>query len=315
MKTATSFLLFLTAFASLLCAQSKAIPTAVSAPSVDKVKLEAYLRNLELWPPQVNVTIGDPTPSSDLPGFNQVTAHLSYNGASMDQNYFITPDGKRIVKGDVFDTSKSPFQGNLDKIKTDQQPSFGGPANAPITLVVFGDFECPYCKEEATVLRKSLPTMFPDKVRVYFMDFPLDSIHPWAHAAAIAGRCALKQSADNFWKYHDWIYANQESVTPDNFNAKLMEWAGTGGVDSVQLGRCVDSKATEPEVARTQAMGHTLGVDGTPTLYLNGRKLMDQMAQWPALQQLITLEVDRQAKVAAEADKCCTVEIPRIGNK
>ena len=62
-------------------------------------------------------------------------------------------------------------------------------------------------------------------------------------------------------------------------------------------------------------MGHTLGVDGTPTLYLNGRKLMDQMAQWPALQQLITLEVDHQAKVSAEADKCCTVEIPKIGNK
>ncbi len=320
MKTATSYLLCLTASlvgAQSLCAQSKspAIPTVASAPSVDKVKLEAYLRNLELWPPQVNVTIGDPTPSAELPGFNQLTAHLSYNGASMDQSYFVTPDGKRIVRGEVFDTSKSPFQANLDKIKTDQQPSFGGPANAPVSLVVFGDFECPYCKEEATTLRHNLPTMFPDKVRVYFMDFPLDSIHPWAHAAAIAGRCALKQSADNFWKYHDWIYANQESVTPENFNAKLMEWAGTSGVDSVQLGRCVDTKATEPEVARTQAMGHTLGVDGTPTLYLNGRKLMDQMAQWPTLQQLITMEVDHQAKLAAEADKCCTVEIPKIGIK
>lgn len=315
MKTAACSLVCLTAFAAFAPAQSKApaIPTAASGPSVDKVKLEAYLRNLELWPPQVNVTIGDPAPAPELPGFNQVTAHLAYNGATLDQNYFITGDGQRIIKGEVFDTNKSPFQANIDKIKTDQQPSFGGPANAPITLVVFGDFECPYCKEEATVLRQSLPTTFPDKVRVYFMDFPLDSIHPWAHTAAIAGRCALKQSADNFWKYHDWIYENQTSVTPENFNAKLMEWAGTSGVDSVQLGRCVDSKATEGEVARTQSMGHALGVDGTPTLYLNGRKLMDQMAQWPTLQQLITLEVDHQAKLAAEADKCCTVEIPKIG--
>lgn len=314
MKTARCFLLCLTAVAALGQSQTKsAIPTVASAPSLDKVKLEAYLRHLELWPPQVTVTIGDPQPSTELPGFNQLTAHLAYNGQTLDQNYFITPDGKRIVKGDVFDTSKNPFQSNIDKISTDQQPGFGGPVGAPVTLVVFGDFECPYCKEEASVLRKSLPAMFPDKVRVYFMDFPLDSIHPWAHTAAIAGRCILKQGADNFWKYHDWIYENQTSVTVENFNSKLQEWAGGSGVDSVQLGRCVENKATEAEVARTIAMGRTLGVDGTPTLYLNGRKLMDQMAQWPALQQLITMELDHQTKLAAEAEKCCVVEFPKVG--
>jgi protein-disulfide isomerase len=91
-----------------------------------------------------------------------------------------------------------------------------------------------------------------------------------------------------------------------------MEWAGKNGVDSVQLGRCADGKATEAEVNRTVDMGRVLGVDATPTLYLNGRKLVDQMAQWPTLQQLITLELDHQAKVAKEAEKCCVVEIPTI---
>jgi len=94
-----------------------------------------------------------------------------------------------------------------------------------------------------------------------------------------------------------------------------MEWAAKNSVDAVQLGRCVDSKATEAEVNRTVAMGRELGVDATPTLYLNGRKLVDQMAQWPTLQQLTTLEMDHQAKVAEEAEKCCTVEIPQIGKK
>jgi len=319
MKTARCFLFCLTALAASTAfaqtqPQSKTtIPTVASAPSVDKVKLEAYLRHLELWPPQVTVKLDDPKASTQLPGFNEITAHLAYNGATLDQSYFITTDGQRVIKGEVFDTNKNPFQANLDKISTDQQPSFGGPANAPVSLVVFGDFECPYCKEEATTLRKELPGMFPDKVRVYFMDFPLDSIHPWAHTAAIAGRCVLKQSPDSFWKYHDWIYENQTAVTLENFKSKLLEWAGTSGVDSVQLGRCVENKSTEVEVARTVTMGHQLGVDGTPTLYLNGRKLMDQMAQWPALQQLITLEVDHQAKLATEAEKCCVVEIPKIG--
>jgi protein-disulfide isomerase len=315
MKIASFFLLSLSVVGSTAFAQTKAMPSAAAAPSVDKVKLEAYLRNLELWPPQVTVTMGDPKPSPDLPGFNTIAVHLAYNGATLDQSYFLTADGQKLFKGEVYDTKKNPFQGNVDKIKLDQQPSFGAPVGAPITIAVFGDFECPYCKEESTVLRQNIPMTYGDKVRVYFLDFPLDSIHPWAHVASMAGRCVLKQGGDNFWKYHDWIYGDQTSVTVENFNAKLMEWAGKSGIDSVQLGRCVESKVTEPEVARTQDMGHSLGVDGTPTLYLNGRKLMDQMAQWPTLQQLIKLELDHQAELAKADEKCCTVEIPRVGGK
>jgi len=126
---------------------------------------------------------------------------------------------------------------------------------------VFGDFQCPYCKAEATVLRQQIPATFPDKVRVTFMDFPLDSIHPWARPASIAGRCLLRQSADTFWKYHDWIYDIQTDVTAENFTTKLMEWAPKNGVDAVQLGRCVDGKATEADVDRTVAMGRSLGVE------------------------------------------------------
>lgn len=308
MKTVLSFFVCLSAFA-----QSSASPkfTVAITPTVDKVKLEAYLRHMEAWPPSINVKIDDPKPAAELPGYNTVAVHLSYNDAHLDQSYFISPDGQKIFKGEVYDINKSPFQANLDKIKTDKQPSFGGPADAPVSLVVFGDFECPYCKEEATTLRQSLPSTFPGKVRVTFMDFPLESIHPWSRAAAVAGRCVLRQGEDAFWKYHDWVYDHQTEITPDNYNAKLMEWAGKDGVDPVQLGRCVESKATDAEVNRTQAMGRELGIDGTPTLYLNGRKLMDQYAQWNTLQQLISLEIDHEAKVK-EDDACCRLPIPKI---
>jgi protein-disulfide isomerase len=306
MKTALCLLLPLTAFA-----QSSPI-TVTIAPALDKVKLEAYLRHLEVWPPMINLKIDDPKPVADMPGFNRVVVHLSYNDARMDQAYLVSNDGQRIFKGEIYDLNKSPFQANLDKIKTDQQPSFGAAPGSPVTLVVFGDFECPYCKEEAGVLRQNIPSTFGDKVRVYFLDFPLESIHPWSRAAALAGRCVLKQGESAFWKYHDWIYDKQTEITPETYNAKLMEWAGQSGVDPVQLGRCVDSKATDAEVNRTQDMGRSLGVDGTPTLYMNGRKLMDQMAQWPTLQQLIALEIDHQAKVKEDAEKCCVVEIPKI---
>jgi protein-disulfide isomerase len=298
----------------LLCLSALAqTRTTASKPSLDKPKLEAYLRYLELWVPDVNVKIDDPQPMAGAPGFNTVGVHLSYKQASMDLKYYVSDDGTRVFKGDVYDLTKSPFQTALDTLKTDQQPSYNGSDKTPVNLMVFGDFQCPFCKAEATTLRQQVPAAFAGKVRVYFMDFPLDSIHPWARPASIAGRCVLRQSSDNFWKYHDWIYDIQGEVTADNFNTKLMEWAGKNGVDSVQLGRCMDSKATEAEVNRTVQMGQSLGVDATPTLYLNGRKLVDQMAQWQTLQQLIALELDHQTKVAQEAEKCCTVEIPKIG--
>jgi len=298
----------------LLCLSALAqTRTTASKPSLDKPKLEAYLRYLELWVPDVNVKIDDPQPVAGVPGFNTVGVHLSYKQASMDLKYYVSDDGTRVFKGDVYDLTKSPFQTALDTLKTDQQPSYNGSDKSSVNLMVFGDFQCPFCKAEATALRQQVPAAFAGKVRVYFMDFPLDSIHPWARPASIAGRCVLRQSSDNFWKYHDWIYDIQGDVTADNFNTKLMEWAGKNGVDSVQLGRCMDSKATEAEVNRTVQMGQSLGVDATPTLYLNGRKLVDQTAQWQTFQQLIALELDHQAKVAQEAEKCCTVEIPKIG--
>ncbi len=113
----------------------------------------------------------------------------------------------------VYDVGQNPFKDDLDKLKTDLSPSFGT-AGAPVVLVVFSDFECPNCKEEAEdPAAKPAQPLFPRQVRVYFKDFPLEQIHPWAKAAAIAGRCVFRQSPAEFWKYHDWIYEHQSEIT------------------------------------------------------------------------------------------------------
>ncbi len=312
MKKALLLLVCPFVFACAAFGQSSPITVSIT-PTIDKVKIERFLRHMEAWPDIIAVKIDDAKPSSELPGFWDLMVHLTYNQQHLDLSYYVSRDGQKIFKGESFDLNKSPFQANLDKIKTDKQPAFGAPADAaPVSLVVFGDFECPYCKEEASTLRQNIPSTFPGKVRVYFLDFPLETIHPWSRAAAIAGRCVYKQGEDAFWKYHDWIYEHQTEINPDNYNSKLMEWAAGNGVDSVQLGRCVDSKATDAEVTRTQMMGHDLGVDGTPTLYLNGRKLMDQNAQWTTLQQLISLEIDQASKAKEEDESCCTLPRPGI---
>jgi protein-disulfide isomerase len=257
--------------------------------ALDKATFEKYLRHLELFRGDVTFKIDDAKPSKYLPGFSEVLVHLIFNNVEKDELFYISSDGQTIIRGDVFSLGKSPFQSNLDKLTLADQPSFG-PANAPVTIVEFGDFECPDCKAEAPVLRHDLPEGFDGKVRVIFKNYPLESVHPWAHAAAVAGRCVYQQGDAPFWKFYDWIYQNQDEITGDNLNSKVLAWAGENSVDTVKLGQCLDTKATDAEVNRSIAEGRELGISGTPTLFINGRKIGGLM--WPDLQLVINKELE-----------------------
>jgi len=257
--------------------------------ALDKSTLENYLRHVELFRGDVSFKIDDPQPSKYLQGFSEVLVHLIFNAVEKDELFYISSDGQTILRGDVYNLGKSPFQSNLDKLTLTDQPSFG-PANAPVTIVEFGDFECPDCKLEAPILRHDLTEAYNGKVRVFFKNYPLESVHPWSRAAAIAGRCVYRQGQPAFWKFYDWIYENQDQITGDNLNSKILAWAGENSVDAVKLGQCVDTKATEPEVSQSIAEGHVLGISGTPTLFINGRKIGGLM--WPDLQLVINKELE-----------------------
>jgi protein-disulfide isomerase len=278
--------------ATLLTAGWGVGQTAASAAKtrgVDKAALEAYLRYLNLYRGPVTYKIDDPKPSKDVPGFSEVAVHLSFENGSKDELYYVSADGKTILEGDVYHLNQNPFQANLDKLKLAGAPSFG-PANALVTIVEFGDLECPDCRMEAPLLRHNVPETFANKVRVYFKDFPLESIHPWARAAAIAGRCVYHQDAQAFWRFYDWIYDNQQEIDGENLKAKVTGWAGENNLDTLQLGRCIDTKATEGEVNQSIAEGRSLELRGTPTLFINGRKIGG--LQWPDLELLINVELE-----------------------
>jgi protein-disulfide isomerase len=270
------------------CARGPKSAASGKRSALDKTALEAFLRHVELFRGPVTFHADDPKPSKVLPGFSEVTVHWGFEGGGRDDLYYVSADGQSIIKGDVYNINRNPFQSNLDKLTTNDLPSFG-PANAPVTIVEFGDLQCPDCKMEAPVLRQMLPAAFGDKVRVYFKDFPLESIHPWARAAAIAGRCVYHEDPKAFWGLYDWVYENQEQINGDNLKSKVLGWAGSNHLDTAKLGRCIDTKATEPEVNRSIAEGRALGVRGTPTLFIDGRKIGG--LQWPDLQMVINLEL------------------------
>lgn len=271
-------------FACLLLLGALLASAAKAPGALDKAVFEKYLRNLELFRGEVMFKIDNPVPAKYLPGYYEVMVHLLFNDTEKDELFYISADGQTILRGDVYNLHKSPFQSNLDKLNLKDQPTFG-PANAPVTIVEFGDFECPDCKAEAPILRGVMPAAMGAQVRVVFKNYPLASIHPWALPAAIDGRCVYRQGNDAFWKFYDWIYENQDEITPDNLNMKVLDWAGKNGIDTIQLGQCMDTKATEPEVKQSIAEARELDVPGTPTLFINGRKIGG--LAWPDLELVI----------------------------
>jgi protein-disulfide isomerase len=145
------------------------------------------------------------------------------------------------------------------------------------------------------------------------MDFPLESLHPWAKTASIAGRCIFHQNAAAFWDYHDWIFSHQDEITPDNLKSKVLEFASGKGVVADQLSSCIDNRATESEIDKTKEIGRSLGVDQTPTIFVNGRRMVGA-SNWPDLQRVIDYEIEYQKTAKNAGEDCgCEVKLPTPG--
>jgi protein-disulfide isomerase len=146
-------------------------------------------------------------------------------------------------------------------------------------------------------------------VRLYFKDFPLEQLHPWAKPAAIAGRCIFQQNPAAFWQYHDWVFNQQAQITPETLRSRIMGFAKGKEIDTMQLGRCMDTKATEADVDKSIGEGKALQVNGTPTLFVNGRRL-PSVVSWEQLRGLIDGEIAYQKTAKNAGDtSCCEVTL------
>ena len=297
----------------LALALASCAPGAEAAPpKLDKAKWEAYLRYAEGYVPAVKFDVEDAKPSP-FPGFFQVAVHLSSGESKLDRNYYVTADGKSIVNGTLWDLSQPPFAENLKHLPNDGY-SFG-PADAPVKIVVFSDFQCPFCSELAKTMRNELPKKYPDKVRVVFKDYPLTNIHPWALAAAESAHCLGDQKPEAFWAFHDWIFEHQKDVNPGNLREKTMLIAGQQQLDNAKVANCLDNHAPAPEIEKSIQLARLLQVQSTPTFYVNGRPESGNLP-WDKLSPLIDFELTRPKEFSLPvAEKCCEVVIPKVGGK
>ena len=147
-----------------------------------------------------------------------------------------------------------------------------GPENAKITLIEFADFECPSCRELDRILRDFLPSH--PEIRLVFKNFPLTEIHPWAMTAAIAGQCAFQQDQAKFWKMHDAIFDAQDVISPSNVWDKMMDLATQYGLNTETFRACMANPDSAHQVEQTMEEGRTLDITGTPTTFVNGRRIV-----------------------------------------
>jgi protein-disulfide isomerase len=144
-------------------------------------------------------------------------------------------------------------------------PSMGS-ATAPVTLVEFSDYQCPFCGRVEPTL-KQLRTTYGDKIRFVWKDFPLTQIHPQAFKAGEAAHCAGDQG--KYWELHDVLFNNQQALAP----ADLKRHAASLGLNAGQFDQCLDSSKHGERVRDGVSEGSDLGVNSTPTIFINGRRL------------------------------------------
>jgi len=167
-----------------------------------------------------------------------------------------------------------------------QGAPFLGPDNAPVVVVVFSDFECPYCGTVGALFEEAL-AKHPKEVKVVFKHFPL-TMHKQAQPAALASLAAHRQG--KFWAYHDLLFENQKSLS----EAKYTELAKKLGLDLDKFSKDYKTQLNQQTLQRDMVDGQMAGVRGTPAIFVNGRRLKERNSK--DLQQLINQELGKRGK-------------------
>lgn len=284
-----------------------------NAPGDVNRRIERLVRNHYTLPQNVDVQVSNRVASKDFPQFDQVTVKLSRGSQSTTRDFLISKDGQKLYQ-------LTQVQDPLDKMDLSNRP-WRGNKDAKVTIVNYDDFQCPYCARNHQELMNSILKTYGNSVKIVYKDFPLVEIHPWAMRAAVDSNCLAVQSNDAYWDYADYVHANQRDITGappaagdkptpqqqmdaskkalDSSFERLDKIAddigGKRGLNSAKLDACMKSQEPLGQVQASRKEGDDLGINATPTMYINGEKI-DGVAPDETLRAMI----DRELKQAGQ---------------
>ena len=223
-------------------------------------------------PAQVTISLSDPKPSTTA-GYDEVVVSFTGGAKTTQHEFLVSTDRKTLAHVEKIDIS----QDLMSKIDVKGRPVKGNP-NAKVTVINFDDFQCPFCSRLHSTLFADVFKDYADKIKVIYKDYPLIEIHPWAMRAAIDGNCLGAQNSPAYWDFADYIHANQKQMAGksqtdafQNIDNLAKEQAQKHQLDADKLQACMQ-KQDETGVRASMAEGDKLGVDSTPTLFINGER-------------------------------------------
>jgi protein-disulfide isomerase len=232
-----------------------------------------------------------PTPA---PGVSRVLVLVkAANPGPKDQiaqlSFFTLPDGKWLVADSLLPFGSKPFQNYREILQANAAgPSKGGASKA-IEFVEFSDFECPHCKDAQPIIAKLLAD-YPSAHFVY-QDFPLTQIHTESLKASTHGYCVAKAGGNEaFFKFSDALFDAQAGLTPATTDATLKDAETKAGQDPAKIAACSTTPAAKEAIDASRALGERVGVNQTPTLFVNGRALPLNGIPYEMLQKIVEFQ-------------------------
>lgn len=230
-------------------------------------------------PSKVDIVVGERKPS-DLPGYDTLSITLVNGDRKTPYDFLISKDNNTLARFTKLDVG--PASDLMSKIDLAGRPVRGNP-NAKVLVVNFDDFQCPYCAAMHESLLESILKPYGDRIKLVYKDYPLP-FHPWAMHAAVDANCLAAQSSDAYWGFADYVHTNLGTIegprsAQKSLAAKVqavdqvaLDQAAQHKLDAGTLAACMkadDQKAIQASIKE----GDNLGVDGTPTMFVNGERV------------------------------------------
>jgi protein-disulfide isomerase len=288
--------LCLLACAAGCAAQIPPKPVPVDAQTARRI--DVIVRTKLNVPPDYDVKIGPRVPAS-VPGFDAVAITFElpdHPEHAQTIPFLLSKDSNTLARFNEWDISKDP----AGSVPWRDRPIRGN-RNAKVVIVNFDDLECPYCARMHATIFPATMDHYKGLVKVVYRDLPLEELHPWAMHAAVNANCLAAQSNPAYWSYVDYLHTHGEDVTgpdrdPRKSSAALDRMAEDQGVKSklnrTKLAACID-KQDEAAVRDEMKLATSLGIEQTPTLYVNGEVLagaLPEEALWDMIDRALLAE-------------------------
>ena len=261
------------------------------ALAIDKAAIIENIKESYSFPPGLDISLSEPKPS-EIPGFDVLDLKIAHGNAQQMEKLYLSKDGHYYVLGGFKDVRVSPDKERMKKIDLSNAP-VRGDKKAPVTVVEYTDFQCPYCEIGYQVMRRRIMREYGSQVRWVYKSLPLKSIHPWAEPAAIGAECAYRQGKDKFWAVHDDIFEHQKEISLRNIDDKLADFSKTAGLDVKKFQECYKGRETVGDVNKDVAEAESLNIPGTPAFVIDGRLIPS--ADYDSLKQTIDSHLKKKA--------------------